>query len=118
MEGLVVDRKKYKMVVQEREKAVKIQVYGLIRSEDATQYMTDFEYTIGQVSKRDYTLVVDATYQTTVPSSVLEQLDQTLVFYTTLGFKNVQIVNPNSKIAQVQLRNALERIDFSGSVIS
>lgn len=117
MEGLVVDKKKYKMAIQKREKAVRIQVHGLIREHDVPHYMADFEQTINQVSRTNYTLVVDGQYQTTVPSSVLEQLDQTVHFYTTLGFKEVQIINPISKIAQVQLRNALERIQFTGTVI-
>ncbi|TGB03762.1 hypothetical protein [Halobacillus salinus] len=117
MQGLVVDKKKYKMAIQEREQAVRVQVHGLIREHDVPNYMADFEETINKVNRQSYTLIVDGRYQTTVPSSVLEQLDQTVQFYTTLGFREVQIINPESKIAQVQLRNALERIQFTGTVI-
>ena len=37
--------------------------------------------------------------------------------YATLGFKDIFIVKPSSKIAYVQVRNALETVDFPGTVI-
>jgi len=114
---LVVDKKKYKMAINEGAKEVHVQVHGLIREEDAEGYMMDLQNTINKVSKHVYTLVVDATHQTSVPSKVLPQLEGAMQFYTTLGFKEVLVVKPSSKIAQVQIRNVLERIVFTGSLI-
>lgn len=114
---IVVDKKKYKMAINEGAKEVHVQVRGLIREEDAEGYLIDLQDTINKVSKRDYTFVVDATHQTPVPSKVVPQLEQTMQFYSGLGFKNVFVVKPSSKIAQVQIRNALERIDFTGTFI-
>ncbi|WP_062514944.1 hypothetical protein [Halobacillus sp. KGW1] len=117
MIGTVVDKRKYKMVIQEQEKEVRIQVFGLIKQEDAAEYMVDLQSTIEKVDKRRYNLVIDGTHQTTVPSSVVRQLDDTLNYYSSLGFKDIHMIYPTSKIAQVQLRNALERIQFKGKVI-
>lgn len=117
MKGLVVDKRKYKMAINEADKELRIQVHGLMREEDTESYMGDFQETIGKVNKNSYTLVIDGTYQTTVPSKVVPQLEQILTFYSTLGFKDVVVVKPSSKIAQVQLRNALERIDFEGTLV-
>lgn len=117
MKGLVVDKRKYKMAINESEKEVRIQVHGLMREEDTESYMVDFQETINKVNKEIYALVIDATYQTTVPSKVVPQLEQILNFYSGLGFKEVIVVKPSSKIAQVQLRNALERIDFGGTLV-
>ena len=114
---IVVDKKKYKMAIDENAKEVHVQVHGLMRAEDAEGYMVDLQDTINKVSRKDYTFVVDGTHQTPVPSKVVPQLEQTMQFYCSLGFKDVIVVKPSSKIAQVQIRNALERIDFTGTFI-
>jgi hypothetical protein len=114
---IVVDKKKYKMEIMEAKQEVHVQVHGLIREGDAESYLADLQETINKVSRKDYMFVVDATHQTPVPSKVVPQLEQTMQFYSSLGFKDVIVVKPSSKIAQVQIRNALERIDFSGSLV-
>ncbi|PAD85970.1 hypothetical protein CHH55_20770 [Niallia circulans] len=114
---IVVDKKKYKMEIDENSKEVRVQVHGLMREEDAEGYMVDLQDTISKVSKKNYTFVVDGTHQTPVPSKVVPQLEQTMQFYSSLGFKDVLVIKPSSKIAQVQIRNALERIDFAGTFI-
>lgn len=114
---IVVDKKKYKMAINEAAKEVHVQVRGLMRAEDAEDYMVDLQDTINKVSRHEYTFVVDGTHQTPVPSKVVPQLEQTMQFYSSLGFKDVLVVKPSSKIAQVQIRNALERIDFTGTFI-
>lgn len=111
---IVVDKKKYKMAIDENSKEVHVQVHGLMREEDAEGYMVDLQETINKVSRKDYTFVVDGTHQTPVPSKVVPQLEQTMQFYSTLGFKDTIVIKPSSKIAQVQIRNALERIEFTG----
>ncbi|MCP3028507.1 hypothetical protein [Halobacillus sp. A5] len=118
MRGIVVDKRKYKMAIQEQEKELCVQVFGLIRADDAEEYLADLQETVSQVPKNSYTLVIDGTHQTTVPSKVVPQLDQTLQFYMNLGFKDIKMIYPSSKIAQVQLRNALERVQFHGDVVS
>lgn len=114
---IVVDKQKYKMAINESAKEVHVQVHGLMREEDAEGYMVDLQDTINQVSRQQYTFVVDATHQTPVPSKVVPQLEQTMQFYSSLGFKEVIVVKPSSKIAQVQIRNALERIEFTGTLV-
>ncbi|MGE7920033.1 hypothetical protein ACQKM9_14015 [Viridibacillus sp. NPDC093762] len=114
---IVVDKKKYKMAINEVAKEVQVQVRGLMKEEDAEGYMKDLQDTINKVSRREYTFVVDGTHQTTVPSKVVPQLEQTMQFYSNLGFKDILVVKPSSKIAQVQIRNALERIEFTGTFI-
>lgn len=114
---IVVDKKKYKMAINESTKEVHVQVHGLIKEEDAEGYMIDLQETINKVSRQAYTFVVDATHQTPVPSKVLPQLEGALQFYDSLGFKDILVVKPSSKIAQVQVRNALERIKFTGTFI-
>ncbi|MGV3465262.1 MAG: hypothetical protein ACO1OT_08215 [Heyndrickxia sp.] len=114
---IVVDRKKYKMAINEGAKEVHVQVHGLMREEDVEGYMIDLQDTINKVTRQEYTFVVDATHQTPVPSKVVPQLEQTMQFYSSLGFKDILVVKPSSKIAQVQIRNALERIVFAGTFI-
>lgn len=114
---IVVDKKKYKMAINEVAKEVHVQVHGLMREEDAEGYMIDLQDTINKVSKHEYTFVVDGTHQTPVPSKVVPQLEQTMQFYSSLGFKDILVVKPASKIAQVQIRNVLERINFTGTFI-
>lgn len=114
---IIVDKRKYKMVINEVAKEVHVQVHGLIKEEDAEGYMIDLQDTINKVSRQEYTFVVDGTHQTPVPSKVVPQLEQTMQFYSSLGFKDILVVKPSSKIAQVQIRNALERIKFTGTFI-
>ncbi|KYG27025.1 hypothetical protein [Alkalihalobacillus trypoxylicola] len=114
---IVVDKKKYNMAINEGAKQVQVQVHGLMREEDAAEYMVDLQETINKVSKQNYTFVVDGTHQTPVPSKVVPQLEQTMQFYCSLGFKDVLVIKPTSKIAQVQIRNALKRIDFTGTFV-
>ncbi|WP_080875442.1 hypothetical protein [Oceanobacillus timonensis] len=114
---LVVDKKKYKMAIKEAAKEVHVQIWGLMREEDAEGYMIDLQDTISKVTRQEYTFVVDGTYQTPVPSKVVPQLEQTMQFYSSLGFKDILVVKPSSKIAQVQIRNVLQRIEFTGTFI-
>lgn len=114
---IVVDKKKYKMAIKEATKEVHVQVRGLMREEDAEGYMVDLQDTISKVARQEYTFVVDGTYQTPVPSKVVPQLEETMKFYSSLGFKETLVVKPSSKIAQVQIRNVLKRIEFNGTFI-
>ncbi|AHN23381.1 hypothetical protein [Lysinibacillus varians] len=114
---LVVDKPKYNMAIYEAKKEVHIQVQGFIKAELVEEYIKDLEETVAKVPKKSYTFVVDATYQSPVPSKVSAELGQTLMFYASLGFKDIYIVNPASKIAYVQVRNALEGVNFPGTVV-
>ena len=114
---LVVDKPKYNMAIYEAKKEVHVQVHGFIKTELVEDYIKDLEETVAKVPKKSYTFVVDATYQSPVPSKVSAELGQTLMFYASLGFKDIFIVNPTSKIAYVQVRNALEGVNFPGTVV-
>jgi len=114
---LVVDKPKYKMAIYEAKREVHVQIIGFIKADIVEEYLNDLQETVAKVQKNAYTFVVDATYQSPVPSKVSADLGQTLMFYATLGFKDIFIVNPSSKIAYVQVRNALETVDFPGTII-
>lgn len=114
---IVVDKPKYRMAIYEAKKELHVQVIGFLRSNNVEEYLTDLHETVEKVQKTAYTFVVDATYQSPSPSSISGELGPTLMFYATLGFKDVFIVNPISKIAYVQVRNALETVDFPGTVV-
>ena len=114
---LVVDKPRYKMAIYEAKKEVHVQVIGFIKVDVLEEYMKDLQETVEKVPKSSYTIVVDGTYQSPVPASVSAGLGQTLMFYASLGFKDTFIVNPSSKIATVQVRNALETVDFPGTVV-
>ena len=114
---LVVDKPKYKMAIYEAKKEVHVQVIGFIKADIVEEYLNDLQETVAKVQKNSYAFVVDATHQSPVPSKVSAELGQTMMFYTTLGFKDIFIVKPSSKIAYVQVRNALETVDFPGTII-
>ena len=114
---LVVDKPKYKMAIYEAKKEVHVQVIGFIKADTVEEYLKDLQETVAKVQRNSYTFVVDATYQSPVPSKVSAEIGPTLMFYTTLGFKDVYLVNPSSKIAYVQVRNGLETVDFPGMII-
>lgn len=114
---IVVDKKKYKMAIEQNMKEVHVRVNGLIREEDAEAYMIDLQETISTVPKQQYTFVIDAVYQTPTPSKVVPQMEGAMLFYASLGFKDIIVVKPASKIAQVQIRNVLERIEFPGTFV-
>ena len=50
---IVVDKKKYKMAINEATKELHIQVHGLIREEDAEEYISDLHETMDKVSRQD-----------------------------------------------------------------
>ncbi|MEK4699302.1 hypothetical protein MKX47_06860 [Solibacillus sp. FSL R7-0668] len=114
---IVVDKKSYKMAIDETKRLLSVQILGLLREADTEEYLQDLQETIQKVNRSNYTFMVDATYQTPSPSKVAAELDNIMLFYSSLGFKDIVIVKPKSKIAQVQIRNALERIDFNGTFI-
>lgn len=114
---LVVDKQKYKMAIYEAKKEVHVQVHGFIKDDIVGEYLADLQETVNKVSKQSYTFFVDATYQSPVPTRTVAQLGETLMSYTTLGFKDIVIIIPKSKIAFVQVRNALEKVDFPGKII-
>ena len=108
---LVVDKPKYNMAIYEAKREVHVQLIGFINDALVEEYLKDLQETVAKVQRNLYTFVVDATYQSPVPSKALAGMEQALMFYTTLGFKDVYLVNPSSKIAYVQVRNALETVD-------
>lgn len=114
---LVVDKEKFKMAIYEAKKEVHVQVIGFIKADLVEEYLNDLQATVAKVPKSTYSFVVDATHQSPVPSKVSAELGQTLMFYASLGFKEIYIVNPASKIAYVQVRNALEGVNFPGTVV-
>ena len=114
---IVVDKQKYKLAIYETKREVHAQVLGFIKADLVEEYLADLQETVNKVQKHSYTFVVDATYQSPVPSKVSAELGQTMMFYTTFGFKDITIIMPTSKIAKVQIRNALETVDFPGSII-
>ncbi len=114
---IVVDKPKYKMAIYEAKKEVHVQVLGFLKEDVVEEYLADLQETVNKVPKQTYTFVVDATFQSPVPSKVAAELGQTMMFYTTFGFKDIVVIKPSSKIAQVQIRNALERVDFPGTFI-
>lgn len=114
---LVVDEPKYKMAIYEAKKEVHVQIIGFIKDDLVEGYLKNLQETVGRVQKLNYRLVVDATYQSPLPSKTSAGLGNTFLFYASLGFKDIAIVNPKSKIAKVQIRNAIETIDFPGTTV-
>ncbi|WP_431027957.1 hypothetical protein [Lysinibacillus sp. LZ02] len=114
---IVVDKPKYKMAIYEAKKELHIQIQGFLKAEVVEEYLNDLQETVAKVPKNTYTFVADGTYQSPVPSKISAELGQTLMFYASLGFKDIVIVNPRSKIAYVQVRNALEGVNFPGTVV-
>ena len=114
---IVVDKEKYKMAIYEQKREVHAQVMGFLKADIVEEYLTNLQETVSKVQKSSYTFVIDGTYQSPVPSKVSAELGQTMMFYASFGFKNLTIIMPTSKIAQVQIRNALETVDFPGTII-
>lgn len=114
---IVIDKQKYKMAIYEVKKEVHVQIQGFLKNDVVEEYLKDLQETVAKVQKQFYTFVVDATHQSPLPSKVSAELGGTLMFYVSLGFKDIIIVNPKSKISKVQIRNALETIDFPGTIV-
>ena len=114
---LLVDEPKYKMAIYENKKQVHIQVIGFIPENLVEPYLIALEQTVSKVNRAQYSLVVDATNQSPLPSKTSAGLGGTFMFYASFGFKYNWIIYPKSKIASVQIRNALETIDFPGKAI-
>lgn len=114
---IVVDKPKYKMAVYEDRKQVHVQVIGFIKEELVEHYLNDLQTTVSSVPRNSYTFVVDATYQSPLPAKVSAGLGETIMFYVSFGFKDYIIVNSKSKIAQVQIRNAVELIPYPGIIV-
>lgn len=114
---IVVDKQKYKMAIDEAKKEVRVQVHGFLKNEVVEEYLAHLQDMVNKVSKQSYTFVIDAAYQSPVPSKVATELGQTMMFYASFGFKDIVIIKPISKIAQVQIRNALEPINFPGTFV-
>lgn len=114
----VVDEPNYKMAIYEAKKEVHVQILGFLKPEFVEKYLKDLQETIAKVPKNTYTFVIDATYQSPLPSKLSAGLSDTILLYNSLGFKDIAVVNPKSKIANVQIRNALETIDFTGTIVN
>lgn len=114
---LVVDKEKFKMAIYEAKKEVHVQVIGFIKADLVEEYLNDLQETVAKVPRSTYSFVIDATYQSPLPSKVSTELGNTLMFYASLGFKDIYVVNPASKIAYVQVRNALEGVNFPGIIV-
>jgi len=68
--------------------------------------------------KNEVHVQIDATEQSPLPRKVAAELGQTMMVYTTLGFKNLRLVMPKSKISFVQVRNALATVNFPGEIVN
>lgn len=113
---IFVDKPKYKMAIYEQKKEAHVQIIGFVRDEVVPEYLEDITALMDRIPTQNYTMVVDATYQSPLPRKTAAELGQTMMVYTTLGFKAVRIIMPKSKISFVQVRNALETVDFPGEI--
>ena len=114
---LVVDKPKFKMAIYDSKKEVHVQIIGFIKEHLVEEYLKDLQDTVSKVAKRDYILVVDATYQSPLPRKLAAGIGETMMIYTTFGFKDVILVMPKSKISFVQARNGLETVKFPGKIV-
>lgn len=114
---IVVDQPKYKMLIFEQKKEFHVQIHGFVNEAIAAQYLKDLSETTAKISKAAFKLVVDATYQIPLPAKLATDLGDIMMSYGSLGFKEIFIVNPKSKIGEVQIRNALETKNFSGTIV-
>ncbi|HEY4623413.1 MAG TPA: hypothetical protein VIH12_06105, partial [Solibacillus sp.] len=89
---IVVDKKSYKMAIDETKRLLSVQILGLLREADTEEYLQDLQETIQKVNRSIYTFMVDATYQTPSPSKVAAELDNIMLFYSSLGFQDIIIV--------------------------
>lgn len=112
------EKPRYRMSIYEQKNEVHVQILGFIRDEVVPEYLEDMTSLIGQVPAHNYRLVVDATEQSPLPRKVAAELGQTMMVYTTLGFKNLRLVMPKSKISFVQVRNALATVNFPGEIVN
>ncbi|MEG0383842.1 hypothetical protein [Solibacillus cecembensis] len=115
---IVVDEPKYKMAIYEAKKEVHVQIIGFIKDDLVEGYLNHLDKTSGMVQKKNYRLVVDATHQSPLPSKVAAGLGDTFMFYASLGFNDIAIVSSKSKISAVQIRNALETVNFPGRLVN
>jgi len=113
---IFVEKPRYRMSIHEQKNEVRVEILGFIRDEIVPEYLEDMNALMEKVPTPSYTMVVDATEQSPLPRKVAAELGQTMMVYTTLGFKNVRIVMPKSKISFVQVRNALATVDFPGEI--
>ena len=114
---IVVDKAKYKMLIFDTKKEFHVQIHGFVNEAIASEYLADLTETTARISKSTFKLVVDATYQIPLPAKVATDLGDIMMSYGTLGFKDIFIVNPKSKIGEVQIRNALEFRNFPGRIV-
>ena len=112
---ILYDKPKYRMAVYEDKKEVHTQVLGFLKEDVVGEYIESLNTIAKTYNPAHYTLVVDATLQAPVPRKVAAELGDTMMFYTTYGYKRIAIVKPKSKIAMVQIRNALALKNFPGS---
>lgn len=118
IEMVFAEKPRYRMSIYEQKNEVHVQILGFIRDEVVPEYLEDMTSLIGQVPAHNYTMVVDATEQSPLPRKVAAELGQTMMVYTTLGFKNLRLVMPKSKISFVQVRNALATVNFPGEIVN
>lgn len=114
---IIVDKARWRMGVYEDKKEVLIQILAFVRDEMVAEYLEDIIFVSKNLQKSHYTLVVDATHQTPLARKAASEIGETMFSYTTLGFKHVIIVAPKSKIAFVQVRNGIQRVNFPGDFV-
>lgn len=114
---IVVDKPKYKMLIFENKKEFHVQIHGYVNETIAAEYLKDLTETTSTFTKSAFKLIVDATFQVPLPAKVAGDLGEIMMSYGSLGFKEIFIVNPKSKIGEVQIRNALETKNFPGTIV-
>lgn len=115
---IFVDKSKYRMSIDEQRLEARVEILGFIPDDVVPEYLEDIKALMDRIPTQSYTLIVDATHQAPLPRKAAAELGSTMMVYTTLGFKNVRIVMPKSKISFVQVRNGLETVDFPGEIVN
>lgn len=115
---IFVDKLKYRMSINEQRMEARVEILGFVPDSYVPEYLEDIKALMDRIPTHNYLLIVDATHQAPLPRKTASELGPTMMIYTTLGFKNVRIVMPKSKISFVQVRNGLETVDFPGEVVN
>ncbi|MBS7345986.1 MAG: hypothetical protein KIG60_10145 [Caryophanon sp.] len=111
---IIADKPKFKMAVLEDRKEAHVQVIGFVTEDVVEDYIQSLQLVGKNCTPSQYTLVIDATLQSPVPRKVAAELGDTMMIYTTFGYRDIVIIRPKSKIAMVQIRNGLEPKNFPG----
>jgi len=92
------------------EKTLNVIIEGMFTSENAEDFIVDYQKNIAEIKPAEFALIFDATKLKVSTQEVLPMLENCVQLYKQTGFKKIIMNMGSSSIVKNQIKRVIEKV--------